>query len=124
MELVIGGAYQGKLTWSVRQKGFSQGDLFDLSEGFPSCAHPCFYHLEVLTRRACADGLDAEAILEKLSAHIENSVVISREIGCGIVPADPKDSTWREECGRTLCEIARMSERFERIVCGCGIRIK
>ena len=110
MELVIGGAYQGKLTWSVRQKGFSQGDLFDLSEGFPSCAHPCFYHLEVLTRRACADGLDAEAILEKLSAHIENSVVISREIGCGIVPMDAFERSWREQHGRLLSMLASRAE--------------
>ena len=33
MNLVIGGAYQGKLTWAVAQYGWKQEELLDLAKG-------------------------------------------------------------------------------------------
>lgn len=118
MELVIGGAYQGKLTWAKNEYGFGEDALFDLSEGFPSRAFPCFYHLEALSRRACADGMDADQMLNNLAGFIENSVVISREIGSGIVPMDAFERLWREQHGRLLAMLAVRADRVTRIFCG------
>lgn len=51
-------------------------------------------------------------------------VVISDEIGNGIVPLDKFERIWREETGRTLCEIAKASDEVYRIYAGIPVRIK
>ena len=124
MELIIGGAYQGKLSFAVKEKGFSDKQLFDLSKGFPTVAFPCFYHLEALSRISCAEGMDEEAILEKLLPYIENSVIISREIGSGIVPMDAFERLWRERHGRLLSMLAARAERVTRVFCGLSEVLK
>ena len=67
MKLIIGGAYQGKLTWAVEQFGLTPDMLCDLARGFQP-GKRCYYHLEAFTRaeesavlargrlRRCADG--------------------------------------------------------------------
>ena len=35
MELVIGGAFQGKLTWALRHYGLTMADVCDLAAGDP-----------------------------------------------------------------------------------------
>ena len=124
MELIIGGAYQGKLTWAVREKGLSDKALFNLEKGFPSRAFPCFFHLEALTHAACSEGMNAYAILERLAPYIEGSVVISREIGSGIVPMDAFERLWREEHGRLLAMLASRANRVTRIFCGLAEVLK
>lgn len=44
--------------------------------------------------------------------------IISDEIGNGIVPLEKEERNWREETGRVLCDIAEVSDRVERIICG------
>ena len=124
MELIIGGAYQGKLTWAVKEKGFDASGLFDLSEGFPTCAFSCFYHLEALSRRAVEEGLSADEMLDRLAPFIENSIVISREIGSGIVPMDAFERLWREQHGRLLAMLASRADRVTRIFCGLAEVLK
>lgn len=124
MELIIGGAYQGKLTWAVKEWGFSEDELFDLCEGFPSRAFACLYHLEALSKKACMEGLDAEAMLERLLPFIEDSTVISREIGCGIVPMDGFNRLWREQHGRLLSLLSSRAVRVTRIFCGLSEVLK
>ena len=53
-----------------------------------------------------------------------DAVVVADEIGCGIVPMDPKERAWREAAGRALCVIARQSGQVVRVFCGIGVRIK
>ncbi len=124
MELIIGGAYQGKLSWAVKEKGFEQDELFELSKGLPDRAYPCYYHLEAYTKSACEEGMNAERMLEALLPFIEGSVIISREIGSGIVPMEPFERLWREEHGRLLNMLASRSERVTRIFCGLAEVLK
>lgn len=49
MKLIIGGAYQGKLTWAVEQFGLTPDMLCDLARGFQP-GKRCYYHLEAFTR--------------------------------------------------------------------------
>ena len=49
MKLIIGGAYQGKLTWAVEQFGLTPDMLCDLAQGFQP-GKRCYYHLEAFTR--------------------------------------------------------------------------
>ena len=51
MDLIIGGAYQGKLTLAAREYGLTPGDICDLAAGEPAPGARCYIHLEELTRR-------------------------------------------------------------------------
>ena len=102
MELIFGGAYQGKLTWALQH--------FGLRLGFAP-GYRLYYHLEDLTR----ETPDTDAVLPALLAA---DAVLSREIGAGIVPTDAPQRAWRERHGSLLQQLARQAEHVTRIFCG------
>ena len=116
MFLVIGGAYQGKLTWAVAQYGWKQEELLDLAKAEPQAAR-CWYHLEEWTWRKLQAGESAAALLERLEPVLPE-VVISREIGSGVVPMDPRERAWRELHGQVLRFLAERAKGVTRIFCG------
>lgn len=113
MQLILGGAYQGKLTWARARFGLRDEDLCDLASGFVP-GKRCYYHLEELTRNAVPspDDFPPDAIL------------ISSEIGCGIVPMDAAERAWRERHGALLQQLARRAETVTRIFCGLPEQLK
>lgn len=124
MELIIGGAYQGKLTYAAEKYGLERSELFDLSNGFPDTPCACFYHLENLTKAASAEGISAEEIVLRLLPYIENAAVVSREIGCGIVSMDPAERLYREVHGSALQKLAARAESVTRVFCGIAVKLK
>ncbi len=124
MKLIIGGAYQGKLSYAVEKYGFSQEELCDLASGFPAKEYSCYYHLEALTMRAAKEGLSADEIIKRLVPYMENAVIISREIGCGIVPIDPGYRLYREIHGMVLGRLATEASSVARVFCGLAKELK
>lgn len=114
MELILGGAYQGKLTWAVQRYGLTPDDLCDLAECDPVPGKRCYFHLEAYTRRTAQPQL----------ALFGDGIVISREIGSGVVPIDPQERLWRERHGTFLQKIAANSTRVTRIFCGLAEALK
>ena len=110
MILILGGAYQGKLTYAAKHYALQNSDIFDLSTGDPDRSYPCFTHLEALTKR--------EQDPEKFLPLFRDSILISREIGSGIVPMDPAERAWRERHGALVQRIAAQADRVVRIFCG------
>ena len=51
-------------------------------------------------------------------------VLITREIGCGVVPMDETEVILRELYGRFQVELAKRAERVFRVFCGIEYRIK
>lgn len=66
----------------------------------------------------------AEALAELIFQKNPEIVIISNELGCGVVPIDKADRLWREWTGRICSAIAARSEEVVRVVCGIGMRIK
>lgn len=83
------------------------------------CNH---YHLWV--KRLLKDGADVRALTGQLLLEHPDCIIISDEIGNGIVPWEHEEREYRELTGRLLCELANKADRVERIVCGIGERIK
>lgn len=111
MILVIGGAYQGKLTWAKAHFALRDEDCCDLAEGFLP-GKRCYYHLEAATRQG------------EMPQFPEDAVIIAREVGCGVVPMDANERVWRERHGAALQELARQSVSVYRVFCGIGERMK
>ena len=108
MYLIIGGAYQGKLTWAVERFGLTPDALCDLAHGFQP-GKRCYYHLEAFTR--AEDSVSPDLFPE-------DAVVISREVGSGVVPMDAAERVWRERHGALLQQLSRRSETVIRFFCG------
>ena len=105
MKLYIGGAHQGQEEFARRENPGADiiPDFHLLLKGF--------------------DG-DPRAFAEDFCREHHDAVIVADEIGCGVVPIDRNDRTWREAAGRALCVLAQKSESVTRVVCGIGVRIK
>ena len=101
MEMIIGGAYQGKSSYAKKQ--------------FPDVKWKCGAELT---------GEDLSGLAEKLAEKNPGVVLVSEEVGYGIVPADAFERQYREAVGRVCTELAGKSSRVTRVVCGIGMVLK
>lgn len=127
MDLYIGGCAQGKLGYVLRQTGISAEQVADGAEGLPE--DDCqgvriINHFHLLVRGLLKEGKHPEDLAEDLIMRHPHLVLISDEVGNGIVPMTKEDREYRERLGRILCSLAARAERVERIICGMGQRIK
>lgn len=123
MDLIIGGAFQGKLTYAVNKYSLQPDDCFDLSAGLPESPHKCLYHLEALTKKAHDEGITPGEMTRRLLSLPQDTVIISREIGCGVVPMDPIIRSWREYHGIILARLAKDADSVTRIFCGLAEKL-
>ncbi len=69
-------------------------------------------------------GIDTMEIVEQLINNYSNCIIISDEIGNGIVPMEQEERMLREEIGRLQIQIAKQADEVVRVICGLGQRIK
>ena len=110
MELVIGGAFQGKLTWAMAHYGLTMDDVCDLAVSEPRAGAICYGDGEARSRR------EADMLRDLPLADI--AVVVCREVGGGIVPMDGEERAWRERHGTFMQELARRADHVTRVFCG------
>ena len=134
MELVIGGRAQGKTEYVKRLH--PEALLFD-EDSYPALLSGdgafaqekdiIWNHFHLAVRRMLAEGMGQEEIRERLRElpdRIQKLIVISDEIGNGIIPVDREERSYREVTGRLLCLLAGEAEQVTRIVCGLPVPIK
>ena len=109
MKLYIGGAYQGQEELARREN--PQGPVF-----------PDFQ--ETIREAVLTGGQDPLVFAEKFCREHPDAVVVSNEVGAGVVPMGAEERLYREAVGRALCVIAREADEVTRCVCGIGVRIK
>lgn len=84
-------------------------------------------HFHLVVRSLLAKGLGQEEIWEgfcKLREERSDLIVISDEIGNGIVPMEKEERIWREVTGRLLCRIAKEARTVTRVFCSIPVPIK
>ncbi|MDD2979664.1 MAG: bifunctional adenosylcobinamide kinase/adenosylcobinamide-phosphate guanylyltransferase [Hespellia sp.] len=130
MILIIGGAYQGKKAYARDLFGgsFIDGAKCPLEELF-SCRGIYYFHEYVKrwmeSERTLEKGTELDEVLaNQIIQQNPEVVIISNEIGCGIVPMDAGERRWRELVGRTMTHLAAFSGEVHRVVCGIGTVIK
>lgn len=127
MELYIGGYAQGKLSYVLRQTGLPADKVLDgaeVPEGCDMTKAGILNHLHLLVRNLLKEGRNPEDMIEKMIRQNPRLIIISDEVGNGIVPMDAADREYRERLGRILCSLAEKAEKVERILCGIGQKIK
>lgn len=127
MKLVIGGYAQGKLSYVLRNYDVKANRIFDgeipenieEEKGIVVIDH---FHNWVRVNIA-HDGCPEKDILAFVEKY-PDCVIISDEVGNGIVPLEALEREYRERTGRILVELAGKAEEVERVICGIGQRIK
>ena len=117
MILVIGGMGQGKLAAVLRNTEYTEKDVTCT----PGVGKPVLNNLQEAVRSALAEGKTQEQILAELAGH---AVIISDEVGCGVVPVDRFEREWRETVGRICCLLAKDAEQVVRLFCGVPMVLK
>ncbi len=125
MYLVIGGSYQGKLDWALREFALAReqvadGAALDWQGGLAAAVSGAAVldDLEVLLARMQQAGLAQQEIMAQMAGLPEDMVVICDEVGGGLVPLDAVGREYREIVGRVCCELAARARGVVRIYCG------
>jgi len=121
MELVIGGASQGKTDYVKHKYDFADNDIFDcrIGEGIDLNA-PCILHLEAYLRGCVRNRIRPV----EPSDFLPDAVIVCDDIFCGMVPTAPEDREWRESCGRYLVLLSQRADTVTRLFCGVPQTIK
>lgn len=124
MRLVIGGYAQGKLSYVLRTYHLDEGQVVggEMPEGTDKTV--VFNHLHSWVKERILAGGNPERELEMIVERWPDCILISDEIGNGIVPLEAGEREYRERLGRMLVEIAKRADSVERVFCGIGQRIK
>ena len=125
MHLIIGGAYQGKLTFAKKLYNFKPEQIFYCEQsGEIDFSLPCITHIEEFVYGCVLRSEDALAYWEKHRSQWKDSILICRDISCGVVPTSPQYRLWRDETGRLCQNLARDANIVSRIFLGLEQRLK
>lgn len=124
LRMVTGGAYQGKRQFAEKLYGNLQWEdgATCLGEAIYTCEG--IYHFETYIRRMLEEGKELEGLAEGIAQKNPGLVIITDEIGYGLVPMDAFERKYRELTGRICTDLAAHSCRVDRVVCGVGMLLK
>lgn len=122
MELIFGGAYQGKTQYAAAKYGLKNEEIFTCEGLTLDTSARCIRHLERFAKACSDEGLDAR---EEWARQAPAAVcLIADDISCGIVPLDYHERAWREGAGRLLSFLAKRADTVTRIFCGLPLEVK
>lgn len=122
MILIVGGAYQGKETFArtlFPDVVWVDGNNCEMEEVFLAEG---ILHFHEYIRRAMQENRDLSKLAEELLK--KDKIIVTDEIGYGIVPADAFEREYREKTGRICTELAAGASKVYRVICGIGTVIK
>lgn len=131
MELYIGGAWQGQLEYAKQEHpnlNWVDGAVCTTEDILK--ADGVFDFHKYLKRRveeelnSPEDQVNAADWAGEILDANPELIVVSDEVGYGIVPIDHIERVWREAVGRACTKLAVNSRRVTRVVCGIGTVIK
>ena len=125
MILIVGGAYQGKLGYTLERFQLTENDVYRCGEndtGIPRGKIICGLDKWILA--LIKADMDVLEHLRHFTQNNQDAVVICNDVSCGVVPADAILRKWREDVGRALAKLSRESDEVIRLFCGIPTRIK
>ena len=124
MRMIIGGAFQGKMEYAQKEyPGIRWVDGAACSEEeLLQCEG--VYHFHLYIRKSMEKYEEMRLFADRIIRENPQIVIITDEIGYGLVPIDAFERRYSEETGRICTRLAAFSERVYRVVCGIGLPIK
>ncbi len=125
MELIIGGAYQGKTEFAKENFNINDDEIFVCNKDNKPCFdEKCISHLERFSFWCVEHGFEPSAYFFEHAENLEHQIIISDDISCGVVPIDKTERSWREAHGRLMIKLSKKAEHVTRIFCGLSQRLK
>ena len=126
MIFIIGGSYQGKREFAQEKFGLTDSDIFLCTEDtkvidFDKRIIAC---IEKFALGCVKRGEEPKDYWQMHMNELQNSILISDDVSCGVVPIDETIRAWREATGRANNYIAHEAEQVIRVFCGIGQVIK
>lgn len=124
MEMIIGGAFQGKSSLAeskypdIRWVKGAEADWEAISKAKGILG----FHEYI--RKELKEGREVTSLAKDLIQANPDVVIVSDEVGYGVVPIDAFDRKYREAVGRVCTDLASKSKKVIRVVCGIGMVIK
>lgn len=127
MKLVIGGCAQGKLQYVLHKYQLREDAVWDgviPDDRTSNTDTIVMNHFHQWVKRRLSEGGCPEEEIQSFIERCENCIIISNEIGNGIVPMEAFEREYRERTGRILVQLALKAKEVERVICGIGQKIK
>lgn len=150
MEIYVGGRSQGKLGYVLSKKGYGMENVLDGSSIIPDgqsiagfgnnfgqnntiCWNSIFEknnnykiinHFHEFTRNYAKTPDVLYNFTDRIIKERNDIIIISDQVGGGVIPVDEYERQWRELTGRIMCRLAAGADHVERIICGIGQVIK
>jgi len=124
MELIIGGAFQGKTDYAKKEHpSLTWRDAGAMCEEELLSAEGILNFQEYI-KKEIREGRNPGNVGELLLKKNSGAVVVSEEVGYGLVPVDAFEREYREAVGRICTKLASGSHKVTRVICGIGTVIK
>ncbi len=127
MKLVVGGYAQGKLNYVLQKYNVEISKIWngEIPENInEQCEIVIINRFNNWIKTRLENGGCPEEEIRQFLQNYPDCVIISDEVGNGIVPIDAFEREYRERTGRILVELASKAEEVERVICGIGQKIK
>ena len=119
MEVYTGGAFQGKLEYVLAKKGYGKESVLEGAVINPSASiggYKVINHFHEFVRNYTDKPEEVNSFAEMLIRTRDDIIIITDQVGCGIVPLDKREREWREMHGRIMCRLASNAKHVERII--------
>lgn len=127
MKLIIGGYAQGRLSYALKKYQLTEQDVWDAANAGNSDSwrdKKVIYHAEEFVTKYLKTNQDVLQEIRNRLPDFQDKIIITQEVGCGLVPIDPDERRWREAVGHMNQLLAEYSESVERVCCGLGMYLK
>lgn len=124
MKMIIGGAFQGKA--ALAKKEYPEIAWVNGAEAEWTSVQNAegILNFHEFIRREMQKKNDVSELAERLIQCNPEVILVSDEVGYGVVPIDAFDRAYREAVGRICTKLAAYSSEVTRVVCGIGTVIK
>ncbi len=127
MTLITGGACQGKLAYArglfEKERDIAVADGESAGPDEILCAD-IWNHFHRWVRRMLETGEEPGPALEEILSARPDLVIVTQEVGCGLVPVDAFERKYRETAGRLGCRLAKRAGRVVLVTCGIPMTLK
>ena len=120
MILIFGGAYQGKLDFAKEAFDLTDADIHICDRGEIDFSKRCIYGIEEFTW----GHPDPAAYFREPRKEWDDSMLILRDVFCGVVPMEAETRLWRQKTGRRAQYLSKEANQVSRIFCGLEQRLK
>ena len=124
MELIIGGAYQGKTAYAKTRYNLEEHDIHICDSAEVDFSKKCIDSLESFVFCCVENNIDAVQYFKINYELWHDKVIICRDIFCGVVPLGVDNRSWRQQTGRLCQYLSKEAENVTRIFCGLEQKLK